>query len=385
MYGLIDRWGYVKKIFKNEKMKIFTTITLSLLFFTFINCTSCLSANLSSSDGYFKLLPMTVEPRNCHTATLLKDGRVLITGGGKLSSGFLKSAEIYDPKTNKFTKTGDMTVPRVNHAAVLLQDGKVLITGGYFSNNGGPLKSMKSAEIYNPKTGKFTKINDMNHAWDNHNMILLNDGRVLISKFSPVLEIFDPNKNEFKDTIPCLTNGSPDTSTLLKDGNVLLASGFHLYKSLYYNPQIFDLKTEKFRFISQMAFSRSFSTATLLKNGEVIIIGGNGSGNGYVKESEIYNPKSDNFRLAAALNQMRSWHSSILLQNGKVLVVGGQTDFDEELKSLKSAELYEPQDNRFIKIGNMHYIRTKPTLTLLKNGNVLIISNGKRPELFVNR
>src|SRR5215472_13274053 len=63
------------------------------------------------------------------TATLLQNGRVLVTGGGNLSGG-LSSAELYDQLTGTWTSTGSMHLPRISHAAVLLPNGKVLVAGG---------------------------------------------------------------------------------------------------------------------------------------------------------------------------------------------------------------------------------------------------------------
>jgi hypothetical protein len=79
-----------------------------------------------------------------HTATLLSDGRVLVTGGWGSSSDILDSAELFDPKTGTFGPTGSMTTARYGHTATLLSDGHVLVVGGQDASGG----LVGSAELY---------------------------------------------------------------------------------------------------------------------------------------------------------------------------------------------------------------------------------------------
>ena len=80
------------------------------------------------------------------TATSRDDGTVLIAGGRSRSSGFSAAAnpEIYDPSTGEFNATGPLLTARLGHAATLLQNGKVLITGGRDLQN----VLLSSAELY---------------------------------------------------------------------------------------------------------------------------------------------------------------------------------------------------------------------------------------------
>lgn len=97
-----------------------------------------------------------LEPRSGHSATLLPNGKVLIAGGMRRNQDFYRSAELYDPATGKFQATGAMNVARVGPAAVLLRSGKVLIVGGWIGHGG-----TASAELYDPQTGKFTPVGKM--------------------------------------------------------------------------------------------------------------------------------------------------------------------------------------------------------------------------------
>jgi hypothetical protein len=100
-------------------------------------------------------------PRMGHTATLLKDGRVLYAGGAIQGSSsdtrkVLDSADLYDPATATFTATGAMTAPRGMAAAALLPDGRVLVAGGCQVCDTGTYQFDATADIYDPATGTFT-------------------------------------------------------------------------------------------------------------------------------------------------------------------------------------------------------------------------------------
>ena len=118
-----------------------------------------------------------------YSATLLKDGRVLVAGG--MGDSRTAAAVLYDPKTGTFTTTGSMNDARDAHAAVLLADGHVLILGGdgwacsgtgcYFSG------SLSSAELYDPATGTFSRAGYMNEARTVPTATLLQNGDVLVT------------------------------------------------------------------------------------------------------------------------------------------------------------------------------------------------------------
>src|SRR5271167_2624313 len=93
--------------------------------------------------------------RASHSSTLLPNGKVLIAGGFAGSGGEYRpyaSAELFDPGTRTFQAVANMSVGRSAHTASLLKNGKVLIVGGWTGMN--DLRG--SAEIYDPATSAFT-------------------------------------------------------------------------------------------------------------------------------------------------------------------------------------------------------------------------------------
>jgi N-acetylneuraminic acid mutarotase len=74
------------------------------------------------------------------------NGEVLVAGGENNTTGYLSSAELYNPSTGKWTLTGSMTAPRYAHNAVLLQNGEVLVAGGYNASTSS-CTNLASAEL----------------------------------------------------------------------------------------------------------------------------------------------------------------------------------------------------------------------------------------------
>jgi hypothetical protein len=54
-----------------------------------------------------------------------------VAGGYNLTEGAMADAERFDPVTREWTPAGTMASRRYGHTATLLPDGRVLVTGGY--------------------------------------------------------------------------------------------------------------------------------------------------------------------------------------------------------------------------------------------------------------
>ncbi len=137
---------------------------------------------------------MTVA-RESHGAVRLKDGRVLIVGGhrGRRAAITLyTSAETYDPASGTFRHAGDMLVRRHKHDAVLLRDGRVLITGGSDERDNEGV--YRSTELFDPRTGAFTAGPELKRPRYKHQGtgVLMPDGRVLLGGGAPEAETYDP-------------------------------------------------------------------------------------------------------------------------------------------------------------------------------------------------
>jgi hypothetical protein len=118
------------------------------------------------------------------TTTMLKNGKVLITGGMDGISRHA-DAEIYDPAVGTISPTSSMHAMRDAHAAVLLPDGRALVVGGDSMGCGGNScmfsGSLASAEIYDPSSGVFSAAGNMNVARTEPQATVLKNGDVLVT------------------------------------------------------------------------------------------------------------------------------------------------------------------------------------------------------------
>jgi N-acetylneuraminic acid mutarotase len=256
------------------------------------NTFTALSATMTTSRAY-------------HTATLLPSGLVLITGGSPGSNGTtaFNTAELYNPTANTFTALSPtMTTSRASHTATLLPNGKVLLTGGFGGANGSTT-ALNSAELYDPIANTFTALSaTMTTARAGHTATLLPNGKVLLTGgFNNsdtnlnTAELYDPTANTFTALTATMTSTRDQhTATALPNGDVLLTGGS---TSAFDVPalntaELYDPTANTFTALSAtMTTNREFHTATLLPTGQVLITGG--SANPFpavLNTAEVYGP-----------------------------------------------------------------------------------------------
>lgn len=199
-----------------------------------------------------------IDARAEHTATLFVSGplagQVLITGGLELDGGTriaLNDQQLYDPATGSVSDTGFMNDARGQHTAALLNNGLVLVTGGYDENfdANGYNETTATAELYNPSSGTFSCVtkgadtgpttsdcpNVMSSPRWNHRATLLADGTVLITGGTPTdsgtregtasADLYDPVANSFS-ALPNMNTARQGTPQRLFRGAIVRPTGW---------------------------------------------------------------------------------------------------------------------------------------------------------------
>jgi N-acetylneuraminic acid mutarotase len=272
------------------------------------------------------------------TATLLPNGKVLVAGGVQRSHQ-VTNAELYDPATGTWAATGAMNVARSGQTATLLDDGQVLVAGGgcngsgYGCDAGSFLATLRSAELYNPATGTWAKTGSMKDGRESFTATLLQNGQVLATggfnncdddfcSDTNTAELYNPTTGTWTQTGSMQGAREQHTATLLPSGRVLVVGGrneggFCCSPFEYSSAELYNPATGTWTPTASMAAKHAGQTATLLPGGWVLVTGGG------TQVAEIYEPGPGIWVSPGALSTARTHQTATLLPNNRVLVAGG--------------------------------------------------------------
>jgi hypothetical protein len=330
--------------------------------------------------------------RTNYTATLLKNGKVLVVGGVNFGDepphGRLTVAQLWDPSTSKFTTTGSLNEPRTDHTATLLDDGRVLVVGGADLMDG--IDNQASAEIYDPGTGRFSATGSMTQGRAYHTATLLASGKVLIAGgygggTTPVssAELYDPASGTFSATGSMSTPRDRHTATLLPNGTVLIAGGVDDESRALTSAEIYDPGAGTFSPTGSLnegrygAAATPFSDPTHPGSHYVLIVGGTGGSGQALASAEVYDIAHANFGSTPQpmTTARRAPTVAPIATAGYVLVLGAGS-------GAVTADVFNTSSVKFTTLGSAG-AGAGETATQLANCRILLSgSGGKTWEIF---
>lgn len=360
-----------------------TTVFLQMLFFgSFPTPAPASPTKKCSATGTWRQAAKLVQRRRNHTITLLPDGSVLVIGGWGGNREFahrLGTAERWSPTTKKWRRAGKLAQPRHGHTASLLRDGRVLVAGGIGS---GRHRMLSSVEIWNPRTNRFKTITPMNHARSDHVAVTLKDGRVFVAgglKGIHALksaEVWHPKQGRWLDG-GTMKDARVDLGiTLLPDNRVLVSGGFCLQRLR--SAEVWSPKSNTFTATGQMKLARDRHRADLLPDGRVIVSGGTAASTPIAAgdtSAEIWDPITGKWAISARMNVFRSLHATVVLLDGQVLALGGRC-LGARCPSggiTRSVERWNPKTGRWHLEASMKTHRSEFGAVVLKTGRVLVV------------
>ncbi len=314
-------------------------------------------AALASTDIYDPMLdvfsagPNLNTARSVHAMAPLQDGKWLFAAGVDTMNDPQDTAEVFDPQLLSFrTVANPMNARRMGHTANLLPNGRVLVTGGLsdlnFTTN--PLEPINSAltstEIYNPQTDSWTVGPNMSRPRAGHVAITLPDGRILfaggvgyttfiirIPQIWIQTEIYNPATNTFSAGPNMATPRGVFSVADLGAGRYLVAGGISSLTGLgapTNAAEIYNASTNTWTAVGNLAAARGMSAVTPLGGGRFLFFGGaDGSVSvpNALASSEIFDASTNAFTPGPTMNVTRAAFGAFASPTGQVHVIGGGT------------------------------------------------------------
>lgn len=351
----------------------------------------------------FRLTGSLAQGRLGHTATLLRDGRVLVVGGESVvDRAPTDSVEIYDPATETWTTTTPLPAPRSNHAALLLDDGRVLVVGGGKSAPiGAPagLDVAASALAFDPSTSAWSVAGSLLEGRSHFQLSRLPSRRILVSgggagthlhgatcngygvtDCGPLAdalasaEILDPATGTSSSVAAMASARFMATITRLADGRVLVAGGADDTKASFATTEIFDEKTLGWSPGPALVSSdRFFHQAALLPSGRVLVGGGKKSNIRFLASVDVVDVLANRTAATSPLSLARTAATFTPLSSGRVLSVGGFECPYPSCGPTDVAELFDEPAGAWTRLAPLNEARASHTTTLLRDGRLLVV------------
>ncbi|TDD90410.1 kelch-like protein [Actinomadura rubrisoli] len=234
--------------------------------------------------------------RQLHAVTVLPSGKVLVTGGtGGPTGPALATAELYDPVAKSWTPTKHpMATARWGHSAVLLSDGTVLVSGGSTVPSGQTVRALRSAEVFHPGDETWTAAPDMTDARSGHAAVALRDGKKVLvcgggapvgTAADPALafcEVYDTDSKTWAPTGTMRRPRRAHQATALSATRVLVTGGSApgALDDGGFDPrsqrtaEVYDVESGTWTDAAPMPAGRAFHRAVAVGAGKVLVIGG---------------------------------------------------------------------------------------------------------------
>ncbi len=304
----------------------------------------------------FKNLGVKIQGlRDTSTAIKLKDGRIMIFRGFLAKKNYSSPETFFfDPKTEKVTQGPNMTIGRVDHSAALLNDGRVWISGGFYAHKGGCIY-LKSTEFYNPVTNTFENGPELPEEIYEHKVIKDNEGNILlvggfkyikdtsaniIDPYNYNILTFNPKLNNVKKIGHLIYGRRGHDIFYIAPNKIYIAEGvgpekypnsndINFYAKLF-SIEFFNSDSKKSSIINKRTSPAEFITTALLPDNTILFSGGfSGFSIGYTKSSntQIYDSRSNKFITPKNNSQNPiAKGTSIMLKDGNILMTGGGID-----------------------------------------------------------
>jgi RHS repeat-associated protein len=319
-------------------------------------------AGTNSMTGARYMHSATLLPTSSNTST---SGRVLIAGG-VTGTATVNTSQLWNPANGQWGSGPTLDAARHGHTATLMPNGNVLVTGG-MNLASGTTTVLNTAAIYtNPATGSSTgswaatgnmaaarrfhtatllTTNSQNNSNFN-NMILVAGGNTGGTTSTTGAQLFNTSNSTWSNTTALGTARESHTATRLANGNVLITGGRTNNGAPVSTTAVFTIPptgtSASWPASGNMQAARIAHTTTLLgtalaTTGAVLAAGGSTNGTAGINTAELWNGSTWSL-VSTNLPSAVQAHTATLLGNGTVLVAGGNSGTN----AVNTARIFDP-------------------------------------------
>ena len=293
-------------------------------------------------------------PRSYGMAIPLRDGRVLLLDGLRAleSDDVVAKDELFDPRSGRSTPVVGRSAPRIHATATVLKDGSVLVVGGA-RRMGTGWRDEQIVELFDPRTGRWRERHQLLLPRSDHGAALLPDGRVLVAGghigvlLLDSVAIYDPQLDMWVDGPSLPAPRKLFSIASLPDGRVLIAGGIES-GVVSRSSVLYDAAANAWTPGPELAIPRALNATVQEANGDVFLIGGQDAAAG---SAERYDFKRNAFTYAGSLVRPRMVPFGFALSSGQLVVAGGlprPAQVLDHFAPVDTTELYDAQENTWV-------------------------------------
>ncbi|MGE0871493.1 MAG: kelch repeat-containing protein [Kofleriaceae bacterium] len=315
-----------------------------------------------------------------HTATRLHDGRVLVVGDVTIcdpTGCTTHGGALFDPRTDAWSAVASAPVRLAGRTATLLRDGRVVVVGGLDHQQ----RTVADVFVFDPESGAFTPGPSLVMSLGYHTATRLMDGRVVVvggrhrdeharDVLLSSVQIYDPVAQAWIDRSPLIGARERHVASLVGNA-VVVAGGVGLTDGLprvTAATEIYDPATDHWQVLGDLGGPAIGHTMTSLASGSSLLVVSNSAG-------AMTKTPFSTWEATGAMRWARSNHVATLLRDGRVLVAGGTP-----YQSVLTPEIYDPMMGTWSATCDQPLEITQGSATLLDDGRVLVIAG--RPVMF---
>ena len=350
--------------------------------------------------------PHLIRSRFSHDATLLDDGRVLVSGGwtgvannNEIFPYPVVFSQIYDPETDTWTLTNRIgpEVPEelpgflIYSPATKLPDGRIVsVALSEESQSGNPDDVTSAIAVFDPEAVEWTHLSDIPSNRMFVDIFALNDGGIVVvggldleaissTTIEPedLVESYNTDTGEWQTLGPMNEPAMEHSLVPLNDGRIMAVGGFSDSSSMHGTDraEIFNPETNAWTLTGSTNVSRMFPVAISLSDGRILVTGSTISHSPVADDSptsEVFDPETGEWTVTGAMAIRRYGHTLTLLPDGRVLAAGGEDPMGDDYHLYSSTEIFDPDTNTWSAGPGLSQPRSSHSATLMPDGSVLL-------------